>query len=265
MTVAYAPNGLLGLFTPQANTTVEPEMAILTPPGLAWINARMMSDKDTITARLLDYMAQFPDLLAQFANAPVDAIALGCTGASYLLGREKEDALLADIETRTGTPAFTGASASVDALNRLGAKRIALVSPYNSALDAESSSYWVSRGFEVVAESNAFRETTEFHPIYSLGAEVALNATGDLDGRDIDAVLMLGTGMPTLDAILAKPFVGKAPVLSCMLCLGWKFAAMRDASLDNADGVLSFVRGDGWGTRLSQMREAVAVKDTLLE
>lgn len=260
MTVAYAPKGLLGLFTPQANTTVEPEMAILTPPGLAWVNARMMSDKATITDRLLDYMAQFPGLLDQFANAPIDAIAIGCTGASYLLGREKEDALLDDIQIRTGKPAFSGASASVDALNRLGAKRIALVSPYNSALDSQSANYWESRGFKVVAESNAFRETTDFHPIYSLGAEVALNATDSLDGKQVDAVLMLGTGMPTLDAILAKPFVGKAPVLSCMLCLGWKFAALRDASLDNADGVLGFVQGEGWGPRLIEIRNAIAGK-----
>jgi maleate isomerase len=43
MPVEYAPKGLIGVFTPQANTTVEPEMAILTPPGHAFINARMTS------------------------------------------------------------------------------------------------------------------------------------------------------------------------------------------------------------------------------
>lgn len=256
MTVAYAPKGLLGLFTPQANTTVEPEMALLTRPGLSWINARMMSDKDTISARLLDYMSQFPGLLAQFANAPVDAIAIGCTGASYLLGTDREDALLADIECRTGRPAFSGASASVDALNRLGARRIALVTPYNSALDAESASYWVARGFDVVAERSAFRETTEFHPIYSLGAEASLKASADLEESGADAVLMLGTGMPTLDAILARPRIGNAPVLSCMLCLGWKFAALRDPAIDSAEGIMSFVNADFWGDQLRRIRRA---------
>lgn len=254
MSVSYAPKGLLGVFTPQANTTVEPELALLTPPGYAWINARMMSDKDTISNRLLDYMSQFPGLLAQFANAPVDAIAIGCTGASYLLGCEREDALLADITARMNVPAFSGASASVDALRLLGAKRIALVSPYNSALDQESAAYWESRGFVVAAEASAFRETTDFHPIYSLDAKAAASATSQLAGKDFDAVLMLGTGMPTLDAIQAQPFIGKAPVLSCMLCLAWKFVALRDSAANSGEAVLDWVKGESWAPALQRLR-----------
>ncbi len=45
MAVEYAPKGLIGVLTPQANTTVEPEFWIMLPPGVAMINARMTSDK----------------------------------------------------------------------------------------------------------------------------------------------------------------------------------------------------------------------------
>lgn len=255
MSVAYAPKGLLGVFTPQANTTVEPELALMTPPGFAFINARMMSRKDTIPARLLDYMSQFPDQLAQFANAPIDAIALACTGASYLLGKDREDELLADIEQRTKVPAFTGASASVDALRILGATRIGLVSPYNSALDEQSAGYWNSRGFSVVAEASAFRETDAFHPIYSLEAQAASIALATLESVELDAILMLGTGMPTLDAIATTPFVGKAPVLSCMLCLGWKAVALRAASINTREGLLTWLQGGSWRNALRQSRD----------
>lgn len=255
MSVAYAPKGLLGVFTPQANTTVEPELALMTPPGYAFINARMMSSKDTIPGRLLDYISQFPEQLAQFANAPIDAIALACTGASYLLGKDQEDTLLADIEQRTKVPAFTGASASVDALRTLGANRIGLVSPYNSALDEQSAGYWNSRGFEVVAEASAFRETDAFHPIYSLEAQAASNALAALESEELDAILMLGTGMPTLDAIAAKPFVGKAPVLSCMLCLGWKAVALRDAAANTREGLMTWLQDGNWKNALHRSRD----------
>ena len=51
MTLAYAPRGLIGVLTPQANTTVEPEFWIMLPPGVAAINARMVSPKEALEAR----------------------------------------------------------------------------------------------------------------------------------------------------------------------------------------------------------------------
>jgi maleate isomerase len=251
--VEYAPKGLIGVFTPQANTTVEPEMAILTPPGHAFINARMTSGMPTISERLIDYMDQFPDLMGQFANAPVDAIAIACTGASYLIGKDREDALLAGITARSAVPALTGASASVDAMRLLGARRLALVSPYNSALDQESAGYWTSRGFEVVAEASAWRESSAFHPIYSLSAAAADKALAELEGLDVDAVLMLGTGMPTLRAIAGRPLVGTAPVLSCMLCVAWRAVAFCDPSMDTPEALRAWTQGAHWKGPLARM------------
>lgn len=252
MTVEYAPRGLIGVFTPQANTTVEPEMAILTPPGHAFVNARMMSGRATISERLLDYMDQFPGALAQFANAPVDVIALACTGASYLLGTEREDALMAEIAARSGVPALNGASASVDALRMLGAKRIGLVSPYNSALDKESAGYWTARGFEVAAEASAYRESSAFHPIYSLSAAAAEAALKQLEGERLDAVLMLGTGMPTLEAIARWPRVAGAPVLSCMLCIAWRAVAHLDPGQHDPDALRAWIAGAHWRPTLER-------------
>lgn len=249
--LAYAPKGLIGVFTPQANTTVEPEMALLTPPGYAFVNARMTSPKPTIPERLVDYMEQFPAPLAQFANAPIDVVALACTGASYLIGLGREERLLADITARTGAPALTGASASVDALRVLGARRIALVSPYNSALDAESAGFWRGCGFDVVAEASAFRDSGAFHPIYSLAAGEATAALDGLDPGGIDAVLMLGTGMPTLPAIAARPRLGDAPVISCMLALAWRAVTHRDPSVHSRETLLAWIDGAHWKPRLA--------------
>ena len=72
MSLEYAPRGLVGMLTPQANTTVEPEFNLLWPPGVAMINARLMSDKGTIAARLVDYFANYGASLRQFANAPIE-------------------------------------------------------------------------------------------------------------------------------------------------------------------------------------------------
>ena len=70
MSLAYAPRGLIGVLTPQANTTVEPEFWIMLPPGVAAINARMVSPKEALEARLVDYLANLDAAIAQERVTP---------------------------------------------------------------------------------------------------------------------------------------------------------------------------------------------------
>lgn len=104
MSLAYAPRGLIGVLTPQANTTVEPEFWIMLPPGVAAINARMMSSKEALEARLVDYLENLDATIAQFANAPLGAIAIATTGTSYIAGAAREQELVDRITTQTGVP-----------------------------------------------------------------------------------------------------------------------------------------------------------------
>ncbi|MCC6007849.1 MAG: aspartate/glutamate racemase family protein [Rhodobacteraceae bacterium] len=250
MTLEYAPKGLMGVFTPQANTTVEPEMAILTPPGMAWINGRLMSDKGTIDARLHDYFDNYDKALAQFANAPVGAIGFACTGASYLAGATREDSTLAALTEQAGVPVITAATAVVDALGVLGARRIALVTPYHQSLNDASAVYWAERGFEVVAKPSAFRESTAFHPIYSLPSEAVPPVLDEVAETGADAVVILGTGLPSLRPIRDRPLVGDAPLLSCMLCIAWRMAGIARGMEPTREDLMSWVRAEHWGARL---------------
>lgn len=250
MAVEYAPRGLVGVFTPQANTTVEPEFAILCPPGFAAVNARLTSPKPTIEARLLDYLRDLPAATRQFANAPIDAFAFACTGASYHAGPAEEDALVARIEAETQRPLITSARAVTAALRQLGASRIGLVSPYPAGLTEASVGYWRARGFEVAQVVAAGAAEAAFHPIYAMSAGTAAEALAGLADARLDAVVMLGTGMPTLAPIAATPAVGGAPVLSCMLATAWaSFAAIDPEFAD----IRAFIAGaGGWPQRLAE-------------
>jgi maleate isomerase len=254
MSVEYAPKGLIGLLTPQANTTVEPEMAIMTPPGYAFVNARLMSDKPTIEARLVDYFATLRGQLRQFANAPIGTALVATSGMSYLAGVDAEARILAEVSASAGIPVFTSAIASVHMLKALGAQRIALVSPYPETLNVESRKYWTAHGFTVAAEAGAFRETGAFHPIYSLFGGEALAALDSVPPSGIDAVLMLGTGMPTLEPIRRRPFVGKAPVISCMLATAWRTVSALAKSELSRESALAWIENPAWGPRLDQLK-----------
>jgi maleate cis-trans isomerase len=252
MSLEYASRGLVGMLTPQANTTVEPEFNILWPRGVAMINARLMSGKATISARLVDYFDNYGASLAQFANAPVGVVAAACTGASYLAGREREAAVARDITARHKHPFITAALAVVDALTVLKAKRLGLVSPYPDDLNKASVAYWQSHGFDVADVALVFNESSTFHPIYSLGGSSASEALQTLKDKPLDAIVMLGTGMPTLRPIADAIGWNGPPVMSCNLCLAWRAVEALDGREPGRTTLEPWLLGEGWVSRLNE-------------
>jgi maleate isomerase len=250
MSLEYARRGLVGMLTPQANTTVEPEFNLLWPSGVAMINARLTSDKSSMSARLADYLDNYAASLRQFANAPIGVAAAACTGASYLAGREREAATVKEIETRHKFPFITAALAVVDALTALQARRLGLVSPYPDDLNRVSIGYWQSHGFEVVEVANAFNSESAFHPIYSLGSSVAAQALHTLEGKPLDAIVMLGTGMPTLVPIADSIGWNGAPVMSCNLCLAWRAVEALDRQSPRRATLQDWLAGKDWVPQL---------------
>jgi maleate cis-trans isomerase len=249
MSVEYAPRGLIGVLTPQANTTVEPEFGILCPAGFATLNGRMTSSKSTVEARLIDYYESLEQSIAQFANAPLTAITSACTGASYLIGAQREDEIFGRLSASRGIAVTNSAYAVVAAFRALGARRIGLVSPYPASLTEASVRYWTSRGLEVAQVASVSSDASQFHPIYSIPASGAAEALAGMKGRSVDAIVMLGTGMPTLGPILQTPRVGSAPVFSCMLATAWDAVQRSLGGPADAASLLAFIEGAEWRHR----------------
>lgn len=249
MTLEYAPRGLVGVLTPQANTTAEPELAALWPAGIGMIAARMTSTQPTIEARLVEYYLRLDETVQQFGNAPLSVLASACTGASYLLGAAREDRLFSGLSTLLGIPVTNSALAVVAALQSLGARRIALVSPYPASLTAQSVAYWTSRGLQVVAVvATETSPDSAFHPIYAMSASMTDAAIRTLEpDAGLEAVVLLGTGTPTLGAILQHPRWTDAPVFSCNMALAWHSVALMDtARPPQAHALLEMISGREW-------------------
>ena len=249
MSLVYAPQGLLGVLTPQANTTVEPEMQLLCPPGVAVLTARMTSSAPDLKARLIDYYQQLPRWIGEFANAPLGAVASACTGASYLIGAEAEDRLFAQLSADCGRPVTNSALAVTAAMQALGASRLALISPYPSWLTAHSQAYWQSRGLQVQQVVQLSTDAQAFHPIYALEAQAAEQGIAAISRSDIDTVLLLGTGLPTLPALAEHPYTpaGK-PVLSCNLVLLWHALELMlgHAAAPRGERLIEMLRDERW-------------------
>ena len=249
MSVQYAPKGLIGLLTPQANTTAEIEFAALMPRGVEPLVARMTSMQSTLESRLIEYFERLDDTIAQFANAPIVAVAAACTGSPDLIGPEREDQLFNGLSTRFGRPVTSAGRSVVGACEVLSAQRIALLSPYSESLTAESVKYWQARGLEVVEVIRVGSEATAFHPIYAIRSDTTRVALRSLTTDRAQAIVALGTGMPSLATVLEHPQWRGAPVLSCMLALAWNAVRLAQGASAQAGPLLDVISGKGWGAR----------------
>ena len=220
----YGRAGRIGIGTPQANPTVESEFAILLPPQAALSVTRLTSSASAPADRLRDYLWKLEGSLADFDTLKLDVFGFGCTASSYLVDRDREAAIYSACEERFGYPVLGAADAIAWALDEIGARRIALLSSYPANLTGPAHGYWRSRGYTLVetVEAGGLKPDADTRGIYELGSADAAAALTRIDTSVVDAVVISGTGMPTLPIIAASS--AGIPLLSSNLCLAARIA-----------------------------------------
>jgi len=146
----------VGLIVPSSNTTMEtelPELFARRSERFTWHTARVRMTR--VTPEELDAMVRASDIAAlMLADAPVEAIAYACLVAVMCRGpgahREVEARLEAALEEAPRQPpVVSSAGALVSGLHALGARRVAMITPYLRPLTDEVAAYVRSEGFEV--------------------------------------------------------------------------------------------------------------------
>jgi maleate isomerase len=211
----YAAGGLVALFTPQANTTVEAELGVLLEPDIGVIVSRLTCYDDDSRTRLLGYFKSIGAAVRALDTAQPRLGLFACTGSTYLIGLAEEDRVLGAF----AFPVVSAAGAVLAALEALQARRIALLSPYPAWLTDACVSFWRSQNREVIAVRSPPGNRTDSRRIYALRAHDALGEIAALAETRVDCIVITGTGMPSLPAI--PPATSAVPVLSSNLCLGW--------------------------------------------
>jgi maleate isomerase len=242
----YGRAGLYGLLTPQGNPTAEPEMRILLPPQSSILCARLTSGGGDLRSRLTDYFERLSTFIDQFDDIAFDAVGFACTGSSYGLEAQEERLQLEGIETRKGYPVVTAAGAVEQAFRALAIRAIALVSPYPSWLTEACRVHWEERGVRVTAALQ-LPPASPVQPIYAHTTPALLERMDRFDTHGAEAVLLTGTGMPSLRALQPLEAARGVPVLSSNLCLAWALAKNTGAAQPGPESRLY----GGWSSRLA--------------
>lgn len=205
----------LGVLVPAGNPTIEPELYRMAPRAVTIHFARLETlagdpgAADGMEQRTLGYLDSLPAAIHSLDALRVGVVVLAHTAVSYLSGFKAEPALLDRIARLSGARPLTAATAIAEALRQLGARRIALATPYPEVIASAGRTYWTAAGFEIVAHrglegvTNIYEETEARAEALGRAADVA----------SADAVLISGTGLPTagiverLERELGKPVV----------------------------------------------------------
>lgn len=238
----YGARARVGVATPQANPTVEPELRALLPADIGVYATRLVHPAPRVEERLAWYIRHMPEAVRSFGTMNVRAFGFGCTGSSYVAGRALEDELADAAATAVKLPVITAAQAIRRALAALGVRRIALVSPYPEGLAEAGYRYWQDAGIEVVAKRRVDLELTDTHRIYELTSDDALQALRAIDAGGAEALVASGTGMPTIRALRTLRGECHLPVLSSNLCLAW--ALLREVAPELAPQSPAGLLGD---------------------
>jgi len=231
----YGPRARVGIAVPHSNPTVEPELRALVPAPVGVYATRMFHAALKVEDRLGHYIRHLPEAIRTFGVLKLAAFGFGCTGSSYLAGAALEQQLVAAAEAEAGIPVLTAARAIRAALETLGCRSIALVSPYPVDLAEAGYRYWSEAGIRVSGRLRVDPDLVDTHRIYELTSGDALAALRQVDRAGADCLLASGTGMPTLRAIAALRRELDLPVLSSNLCLAWALTRVAAPELAPAE------------------------------
>jgi arylmalonate decarboxylase len=208
----YGWRAKIGLITPSSNNINEPEFYRLAPPGVTIHTSRVLltgeMDEDSFyrMARDLGRAAE------ELATAEVDVVAFGCTSGSVVCPLQD---LTRSMHEKTGTPAIVTAGAVVNALNALGAKRVAMATPYVEMVNRREVEFLAEHGITVtrylgleMGHNQADRRN-----IGHISPQAVFRMACDIDTPDADAVFISCANVATLDILedleqaLGKPVV----------------------------------------------------------
>jgi maleate isomerase len=147
------------------------------------------------------------------------------TASSYTLGREGEAKLVARLERSSGIPFITAFGSVIRALAHLGARRVALATPYSGEATLRSKAHLEAHGLSVVA----WGELEDVKNIYDETPERAYALALSLDVPEAQAIFISGVGMPSIDVLdRLERELGK-PVISSASAMMWN--ALRVANI----------------------------------
>lgn len=199
-----------------------------TPPGVSLYVTRTPKPDSDVTFTLAERVSERL-VVANGVRALLDAspasVAYACTSGSFIhgLGGERR---LHDVMREAGAPAtVTTSGAMLEALRTLGARRVAVATPYNRMVTARLSAFLEQAGYEVVTSAYLGLSSD----IARVGAGGVRYLARSVRHSQVDAYFLSCTNLRTFEVVSELEAELDRPVLAANQVTVW--SALRAGNL----------------------------------
>jgi maleate isomerase len=201
----------IGLILLSTDLTTERDFARVISPSEAGVHATRVAFVNPTTPETLRATApRLGDATALIVpNIPLSAICFSCTAASVVIGEATVEAAIGAV--RPGVPVVTPVGAARQALRAVGARRLAILTPYLPETTAPLVDHFAAADFDVVsAQCLGLDDDREMARIAE--ADIIEGARA-ADDPTAEALFISCTALPALgcvariEAALGKPVV----------------------------------------------------------
>jgi maleate isomerase len=227
-----------GVLGPSTNTIVQPDFEMMRPPGVTnhysrifTPNAKAVSNESFMAGTAV-IAANVIDAVRSVMTCEPDYLVMGMSAVTFFGGARGADEFQEKVEREAGVGISIGSHSCTAALEAYGAgKRIAFLTPYYPAANEQVRRYFTESGFTVV------RDVCLQCPSWTGIAEVPESVLRERlielngDGRDVDAIVQVGTNLSMVRlAAATELWLGK-PVIAINTATYWH--ALRQNRIDD--------------------------------
>ncbi|HZN25340.1 MAG TPA: aspartate/glutamate racemase family protein [Burkholderiales bacterium] len=217
----------VGLMVPGNNTTMEPELLAWLPEGSCCRTLRIPRGQGTLTpADLPEYVDRALSLAAEFVDEDLDLIVYGCTAAGFMGGPARDAEVAAQLAKITGKRVITTAGAMVCVLEHIGARKIAVITPYLDLVNERIRAFLAHSGISVEILSTFNARTVE--ELAAIQSRDIADRARDVMQPGIDALFIACSQLPTHAIIADLERELGIPVWSSIRATAWQ--ALRSTS-----------------------------------
>ncbi len=223
MSDTLAPKAIIGVMTPAMNTVVQPELESLRPLGVTNQMQRFRLGGDRISDDLFHEAEKLMD-----CNPRV--LAVGLTTDAGPGGVDKLQAVCSDLQAQVGIPVCNASIATQKGLHALRFKRIAVLTPFDDAVNDHVRANIEAGGFDVIAIKGT--EAPSLPAICETPLQKIRDITAELAASDCEAIAQVGTALPVVGMLDELERSTGKTIIACNAALYWQ--ALRACGINDS-------------------------------